>query len=58
MLQNSIVSSLEHLKMLILEAHPFLLFKSPFNKLKMHKVGRVLKLRELLGLYNMNKIIF
>ena len=45
--------------MLILEVYPLFSFlKSPFNKLKMHKVGKVLKPREMLGLYSTNEIIF
>ena len=40
MLQSRIVSSLEHLGMLILEAHPFLVDPPPpWGKLKMCKVG-------------------
>ena len=47
------------LEMVILEAHPFPVDPHPPGvKLKMHKVGRVLKPREKLGLYNVNKIIF
>ena len=43
--------------MLILEAHPFLVdTPPPWGKIKMHKVGRILKPREKLGLFNMNKI--
>jgi len=40
MLRNSIVSSLEHLEMLILEVHPFLVDPPPpWGKLKIRKVG-------------------
>ena len=57
-LRSSIVSGLEHLEMLILEAHPFLVYPPPpWGKLQMRKLGRVLKPREMLGLYNMNEII-
>ena len=59
MLQSSIVSCSEHFQLLILEAHPFLVdHPRPWGKLKVHKVGRVLKLRAMFGLYNMNEIIF
>ena len=53
------------LRMLFLEVHPFLVHPPPWGKLKlhelelkMHKVGSALKLREKLGLNNMNEIIF
>ena len=39
-LQNSVVSSLEHLELLILKAYPFLIdAPPPLGKLKMRKVG-------------------
>jgi len=45
--------------MLILEEHPFLVVPPPpWGKLKMCKVGRILKPREKLGLYNISEIIF
>ena len=45
--------------MLILEVYSFLVKPPlPWDKLKICKMGRVLKLREKLGLYNMNEIIF